>query len=109
MKINFLLTVFLSTIFLTLACENNRVGDSENISEGELIYNKHCVICHGKDGQLGAAKAKNLATSTLSLEESMQAIRQGSPQMGMPAYEKRLDVMQIKALTIHIKSLRVKK
>lgn len=95
-------------ILLILACESGGAGNSENISEGEAIYNKHCVICHGKDGQLGAAKAKNLAQSTLSLEETMQAIRQGSPQMGMPAYEKRLDVMQIKALTDHLMSLRTK-
>lgn len=104
MKVNILLVTSLFSIMLVFACKTS--GNSENISEGEAVYNKHCVICHGKDGQLGAAKAKNLAQSTLSLEETMQAIRQGSPQMGMPAYEKRLDVMQIKALTDHLMSLR---
>ncbi len=103
-----LLTTLVCCLGFTLGSCGEEGAASANASEGERLYLQNCSICHGKDGQLGAARAKNLATSTLNEAQSLQAIQKGSPKMGMPAYEKRLNPEQLQALNTYVMSLRKK-
>lgn len=71
---------------------------------GKAVYDANCVICHGADGALGAAGAKNLATSQLTAEEAVQIITNG--KNAMPKYKKALSEQDIKAVAAYIQALK---
>jgi cytochrome c6 len=105
-KLNILYCLLFISLILSTACENQASDKEDKVVTGESLYLQHCVICHGKDGQLGAAQAKNLAVSNLSKEESLAFIKKGSPQMGMPAYENRMNAEELNALNDYVIGLR---
>ncbi len=49
---------------------------------GKLIYKKHCVSCHGDDGKLGAAGAKDLTASKMDSTGIVNILEKG--KNGMP-------------------------
>ena len=49
--------------------------------DGMAVFRQKCVNCHGADGQLGLNGAKNLALSTLPLEDRIQVITLGRKLM----------------------------
>ncbi len=49
--------------------------------DGEAIYKKYCIACHGSAGDMGMNGAANLQQSKLSLEERVQVIRDGRNMM----------------------------
>ncbi|WP_448520199.1 SirB2 family protein [Rhodoflexus sp.] len=67
---------------------------------GKAIYDANCVVCHGQDGALGAAGAKNLAVSQLSAEETIYVITNG--KNAMPKYKKALSEQDIQAVAAYI-------
>jgi cytochrome c5 len=71
---------------------------------GKAVYDANCVICHGADGALGAAGAKNLAASQLTAEEAVQIITNG--KNAMPKYKKALSEQDIKAVAAYIQALK---
>ena len=52
------------------------------------LYIEHCSICHGSDGKLGAAGAKDLTQSKLSSVEVQKRIEKG--KNGMPPMKELL-------------------
>ncbi len=56
-------------------------GTTEGTTDGAALYEANCKVCHGGDGKLGMAGAKNLAISTLSASEIKQIILQGKGDM----------------------------
>ncbi|MCW5908492.1 MAG: cytochrome c [Chitinophagales bacterium] len=54
------------------------------LEAGKMIYENSCVNCHGSDGKTGNSGAKNLAATTLTIEEQKERIRKG--KNAMPAY-----------------------
>lgn len=66
---------------------------------GKKVYMQNCMICHGRDGKMGASGAANLAESTLSLEEKMEVIKKG--RKTMTGFE-NLGEEKIKAVTEYI-------
>lgn len=77
---------------------NNKTNSSETPKKapatadlGEKTYKQFCMVCHGKDGKMGASGAANLVESTLSLEEKIEVIKNGRKTMagfGMIGEEK---------------------
>lgn len=100
--------LLLSIIVGLCACgvpENSTSLDmQENL--GQKVYIKNCVMCHGKEGNLNAMNARDLTVSMLSLAETEQAIAEGSPDKGMPAYGPRLSEEELTALTNYVMQLR---
>ena len=94
-------------LFFFTACQSP-VDQNNNSPQnvGLEVYLKNCQLCHGKDGKLNAMNAKDLSLSTLSPELTEQAIVNGSPANGMPAYGPRLSETELKALTNYVLSLR---
>jgi mono/diheme cytochrome c family protein len=84
--------------------QNNKAENPED--RGVLLYNRNCTSCHGTDGKLQAARAKDLSVSTLSAEQTLEAIANGNPQLGMPAYKLRLKPDEIQALSEYVMKLR---
>jgi mono/diheme cytochrome c family protein len=82
--------------------------------EGWRQYSVHCARCHGQD-VLGNPVAANLLVtvgpggSTSEPEAFSEAVSQGRPDRGMPAFEKTLTPEQIDAVYRYVKGRADKK
>jgi mono/diheme cytochrome c family protein len=98
--------LFMSTAAALLACGNASVGDAEAPppTEGEMVFNTNCAMCHGRKGDLGISGAKDLVASTLSRDSVIAMVTNGKGAM-MP-YGKTLSKKQIEAVADHVLTLR---
>ena len=92
-----------------LACGSASVNDADAPppTEGEMVFNTNCAMCHGRKGDLGMSGAKDLVTSTLSRNEVIAIVTTGKGAM-MP-YGKTLTKKQIQAVVDHVMTLRTMK
>lgn len=75
--------IFCSINFLSCANEGT-VTNSESsnyIPDGNSIFKKNCVICHGVDGKLQLNGAKDLSKSMLSEDARIEQITNGKKLM----------------------------
>lgn len=79
-------------------------GDIEAAPDGQAIYKKNCVACHGLDGKMGFAGAKDLTQSKTGIEEIEQQVTKGKGAMA--AFEKLLTKEEIKAVSKYAYELR---
>ncbi len=83
---------------------------SENQIDAEKLYVRYCVDCHGVGGDLGLMGAKDLTTSTMSLDDRIKLITDGSADGKMkPFSEARhgdLNNQQIQAVAEFVETLR---
>lgn len=98
--------LFLAAASVLLACGNTALDDAEEAppTEGEMVFNSNCAMCHGRKGDLGMSGAKNLVVSTLSRAEIITMVTNGKGAM-MP-YGKILSKKQIQAVADHVLTLR---
>lgn len=99
-------SIVLGIIFLLVtACvkpkpilpEKNPEGykqEEAKVYSGQELYQQKCVSCHGSDGKLGVAGAKDITASMLSLDERIQLITNGKNTM--PAFGPQLSEEEIK-------------
>ena len=100
--------VLLPIALIILAC----AGDASTVSatggepepDGQKIYKKYCVTCHGADGSMGMNGAKNLQESELSLEERVSVITNGRNMMA--AYKGILSKEEIRAVAKYTEELK---
>ena len=72
--------------------------------DGEKIYKKRCVVCHGINGDMGMSGAKDLTQSELSIEEKMTIITNGKNVM--TAFGEILEEDEIKAVAEYTLTLK---
>jgi len=82
---------FMALLTVTVACNdgNKSKADSKTPNRkkidltlnGEELFSKHCKLCHGIKGNLQLNGAKDLALSTLSIEERIALIKNGKGAM----------------------------
>ena len=87
---------------LIIACagkEKTTAPATGNVVEGEAIFKKYCIICHGIDGKLGVNGAKDLSLSKLTLEEREVQVKKGKNVM--TPFEGILNDEQIKAVATY--------
>jgi len=60
-------------------------ADYDPVPHGKALYATYCVTCHGPDGALGVAGAKNLAHSVLDRDATKAFIRKG--KNAMPGFD----------------------
>jgi len=87
---------------LLLSCGG--ITESNKTISGAELYQSNCASCHGGDGKLKAAGAKDLSISMMSDEECTLIIRNG--RGGMRAFGNELSEAEIKAVVEHVKTLR---
>ncbi len=89
-----------------LACGNTSTSgiDAPPPTEGEMVFNTNCAMCHGRKGDLGMNGAKDLSVSTLSRDEAIALVTNGKGTM-MP-YGKTLSKKEIEAVVDHVLTLR---
>ena len=75
---------------------------------GKQVWAGNCAGCHGLDGR-GGERGPNIATNPeiagLSNEEITRIVRDGSPNMAMPALGRTLDAAKIAAVVGHLRTL----
>jgi mono/diheme cytochrome c family protein len=91
-------------IVFIYSCSGGEAEVSKNKSEPitdpalvQRLYNGKCGICHGADGSMQNAGAKDLTTSVLSREDVMNRILYGYGTM--PPQKGILSPEQVEALT----------
>lgn len=101
--------LMLLAALLLLACGSASTDgtDAPPPTEGEMVYNTNCAMCHGRKGNLGMSGAKDLVASTLSHNEVIALVTNGKGTM-MP-YGKTLSKKQIEAVAEHVLTLRTVK
>ncbi len=90
-----------------LETSEGEVAPDSSSKLGELVFQTVCTECHGDDGKLGKFQAIDLSTSTLTLEERLDAISNGRPVSAMRAFRHELTEEQIEAVARYIEVLRV--
>lgn len=103
------LTLLLAAVFLFSACsgsdEKQAGSGDKNLSvDGQAIFRKNCITCHGADGSLGLNGAKDLSKSVLPLEDRIQTITNGRNLM--TPFSGILSPEQIKAVADYTLSLK---
>ncbi len=68
------------------------------------LYNMKCGLCHGADGRMNYAGAKDLSISTLSKPEVITQITEGKG--AMPPMKAQLTSEQIAAIADYVVTLR---
>lgn len=108
-------TIFL--FFSAIACESaqekinrnaseaaQRAGNAQYLPDGAAVFRKNCTTCHGASGSLGLNGAKDLATSSLSLDERVSIITEGKKLM--TPFGNILSPEEIKAVAEYTVSLK---
>ncbi len=102
---------FIPVLFLLAACDNapKTTGfdppEGYTPREGVLIYQRHCEMCHGPDGKMGAGGAKDLTVSTLDSAGIVNLLKHG--KNGMPRQMQNLESEEeLDNIIDHVKSLR---
>jgi mono/diheme cytochrome c family protein len=76
----------------------------DKVVHGKAIFTSYCAACHGQDGKLGLAGAKNLTISTLTDEKIVSIISNG--KNAMSSYKKVLNAEEIAAVAAYVKVFR---
>lgn len=90
--------------FFILACGNgDHSANAEELAEGKVIFEKYCVACHGKKGELGMNGAKKFTASTMSVGERILVIKEGRNMM--TPFKGMLKEEEIKAVAAYTMEL----
>jgi len=85
----------------TLSHANTIISQNQENSQAiaKAIYTQLCINCHGEDGKLGRAGAKDLSVSTLTTMQKEGIITDGKGFM--QSYRGQLSEQEIKALAVY--------
>jgi cytochrome c6 len=81
---------------MVIACAGKEPNQFVNTADGETIYKKYCILCHGVDGKLGLNGSKDLSVSQLTLDQRVVQVTKGKNTM--TPYEGILSPQEIKAV-----------
>jgi quinohemoprotein ethanol dehydrogenase len=101
-SINLLLT--LTAITAIIACEtiNKEQGTGGSETDGSVIYQRNCSVCHGLEGERVAGTRK-LAETELNREQILNITKNGKG--GMPAFKETLSEQELQAVTDFVMEL----
>lgn len=97
------LTFSLLLITLLIACGGKKPNKYVEGADGEAIFKKYCVLCHGLDGRLGLNGSKDLSVSLLTEAERVIQVTKGKNTM--TPYEGILSPQEIKAVAAYTMTL----
>jgi cytochrome c6 len=90
---------------IILACgSKSGSGETTSAADGQAIYKKYCVLCHGIDGKLGVSGAKDITVSQLSEAERVVLITEGKNTM--TPFKGVLSPEEIKAVAAYTMTLK---
>ncbi len=71
----------------------------QDVQTGKMLYNKHCKMCHGRSGEAGTPKARQMNYKGKLFGQAFTSQSDGviyyksiigRPETGMPNYEKKI-------------------
>lgn len=86
-------------------------------SKGEIVWVRHCIVCHGADGKGNTDAAQEISPAPKDLTDPLNVtwafkkdwlrlrIAEGVPGTAMPAWEKVLTPPEIEAVTEYVQRL----
>lgn len=107
------ISLFVSLLLLSSCSEEKPVENTADqkktkpeypVARTKMIFSGMCALCHGEDGKLAVAGAKDLSESTMTLEERIAMITDGKG--AMTPFKDRLSAEEIKHLAMYLESLR---
>lgn len=106
-------TIAVITLSLSiLSCTNSSdKKDNDLLNEatkpnGLKIYNRYCVVCHGDEGNAKIGGALDLSISTLSIDDKIKIVTNGSENKHMRAFNDDLSKAEIEAVVNHVETLK---
>lgn len=97
------LIISLSLFAVVIACAGKEPNKNAAAPDGEAIYKKYCVLCHGIDGKLGLNGSKDLSVSKVTEAERIIQITKGKNTM--TPFEGILSTQEIKAVAAYSMTL----
>ena len=94
--------LIIASFSLAYKAKDYRAGEKSIAISGKEIFEEKCSLCHGNDGKLGMAGAKNLSVSMLNHAGIVEIITNG--KNGMISYKSTLSVEQIEAVSSYIET-----
>ncbi len=92
----FKILVSILLLSAVIACAGKESGQATGTPDGEALFKKYCILCHGVDGKLGLNGSKDISVSLLTLEERIIQVTKGKNTM--TPYEGILSPAEIKAV-----------
>ncbi len=99
-----IISIFFAALIVACAGKEKNASGTVSVAEGEQIFKKNCIICHGVDGKLGVNGAKDITVSKLTLEERETQIKKGKNTM--TPFEGILNETQIKSVAAYSMTLK---
>ncbi len=99
-----ILLILGGVIVLLWACGAKESTNTNCVVDGEQVYKKYCLLCHGVDGKLGLNGAKDLTASPLSKAERIVLIKNG--KNAMTPFEGLLSESEIEAVAEYTMQLK---
>lgn len=93
--LKFILSAGILALILACAGKDAKVNATDS-ANGEQVYKKYCVICHGQDGKLGLNGSKDISASLLTQDERIALIKHG--KNAMTPFDGILSEQEIKAV-----------
>lgn len=72
--------------------------------DGKTVFTDQCSRCHGSNGKLGLAGAKDLSVTALTPDEMVPVITKGRNGGMMPAFGEVLTPEEIKAVANYVET-----
>lgn len=98
------LSFFLIVVSFGLAhkAKDAKAGEKTIALTGKEIFEQKCTLCHGADGKLGQAGAKDLSVTQLPHAGIVEIVTNGKNTMA--AYKEALSAEQIEAVASYIET-----
>jgi mono/diheme cytochrome c family protein len=96
-------------LFVTISCQNETpqtMVENTIAPDGKTLYKERCVSCHGADGKLGFAGAKDLTKSKKTHQEIINQVMNGKG--AMTPFKNILREDEIDAVSLYTVSLQNK-
>ncbi|MFZ1675782.1 MAG: cytochrome c [Saprospiraceae bacterium] len=100
----FIISFILLTFVIACASKESSSSGAPSVAEGEQVYKKYCILCHGADGKLGINGAKDLTVCKLTLDEREAQVKKG--KNAMTPFEGILSETQIKSVASYTMTLK---
>jgi cytochrome c5 len=94
--------LIIASFSLAYKAKEARAGEKSMAISGKEIFEEKCSLCHGNNGKLGLAGAKDLSLTALNHESIVEIITNG--KNAMTSYKSTLSVEQIEAVSSYIET-----
>ncbi len=94
----------LGIFVVIVACAQKSSDSTSAEPDGQAIYKKYCILCHGADGKLGLNGAKDITQTILTEAEVIELVKNGKNTM--TPFKGILTDEEIKAVVAYTRTLK---